>query len=84
MTKTLTIVFLFINFLIFAQLPILKLSNSIDTNQKLPKTLDTNQKLPKTLDKNEICIIYEINGGWSAYDFIRYYFINNDRKIIAL
>ncbi|WP_312751709.1 hypothetical protein [Epilithonimonas hominis] len=73
MKKTLTIVFLFINFLIFAQLPILKLSNSIDTNQKLPKTLD----------KNEICIIYEINGGWSAYNFNRFYFINNDGKIIA-
>ncbi len=73
MKKTLTIIFLLINFLIFAQLPILKLSNLVDTNQKLPKILD----------KNEICVIYEINGGWSAYDFIRYYFINNNRKIIA-
>lgn len=73
MKKIFTIVFLLISFLIFAQLPILKLSSSFDPNQKLPKTLD----------KNEICVIYEINSGWSAYDFIRYYFINNEGKILA-
>lgn len=73
MKKKFTIAFLLINFLIFAQLPILKLSSSIDENQVLPETLD----------KNEICIIYEINGGWSSYDFFTYYFINKDGKITA-
>lgn len=73
MKKKLTIIFLAINLLVFAQIPILKLSNPIDTNKNLPDNLS----------KNEICIIYEINGGWSAYDFIRYYFFKNDGKIIA-
>jgi len=73
MKKTFTIIFLAINLLVFAQIPILKLSNPIDTNENLPNTLS----------KNEICIIYEINGGWSAYNFIRYYFIDNKGKIKA-
>jgi len=73
MKEIFSLLLLILNLSVFAQNPILKLSNPIDISQNLPETLD----------KNEICIIYEINGGWSAYDFFNYYFIKKDGKITA-
>lgn len=73
MKKILALLTLILSLSVFAQIPILKLSNPIDKNQSLPDTLN----------QNEICIIYEINGGWSAYDFFTYYFIKTDGIITA-
>ncbi|SHJ99909.1 hypothetical protein [Epilithonimonas mollis] len=73
MKKTFALIFLIFGLLSSAQVPILKLSSPVGKNQNWPDTLN----------KNEICIIYEINGGWSAYDFFTYYFIKNDGKITA-
>ena len=58
------------NFCLFgsSQNPTLRLKNKIDSNLNLPQNLN----------KNDICLIYEINGGWSAYDFVNYYFINEN------
>ena len=64
------IFFALMNFCLFgySQNPTLRLKNKIDSNLNLPQNLN----------KNDICLIYEINGGWSAYDFVNYYFINEN------
>lgn len=50
--------FIFLNFFLFSYAQNLNLRNSFKQNSELPQNLN----------KNDIGIIYEINGGWSAYD----------------
>lgn len=73
MKKALFIVVLSFCFCLFGytQTPILKLTN----------TVQSNVELPQSLNKNDICLIYEENGGWSPYDFVTYYFLKESGKI---
>ena len=57
----------------FSQIPILNLRNKIDVELELPKELS----------QNEICIIYKISDGWTAYNYINYYFLNESNNLIA-
>lgn len=63
--------FLIINFSFFV----------IAQNLDLKNTVDKNYELPQELLKNDVGIIYEINGGWSAYDYVNYYFIDGNGNI---
>lgn len=38
-------------------------------------------ELPQKLNKNDIAIIYEIHGGWSAYDYLNYYIVDERGNI---
>lgn len=66
--------FLLINFSFigYAQIPYLNLKNKI----KGPIV-----DLPQSLHQDEICVIYEINGGWSPHDFFYYYFIKKNGEL---
>lgn len=44
-------------------------------NLRNPITKDI--ELPQILNKNDVGIVYEINGGWSAYDYINYFIIDS-------
>ncbi|MCS4303294.1 hypothetical protein [Chryseobacterium sp. BIGb0232] len=72
MKKILFIILISFSFIGYAQVPNLDLRNEI----KGPVS-----DLPQRLNQNEICLIYEINGGWSAYDFIYYYFIKKNGEL---
>lgn len=69
------LILIIINFCIlgFSQIPKLNLKYK----------LDTKLELPKELKQNEICIIYEITGGWSAYNFVNYYFLDENKNFVA-
>ena len=47
-------------------------------NLNLKNPMSKDFELPQKLKMNDIAIIYEINGGWSAYDYVNYYFIGSD------
>ncbi|WP_160136051.1 hypothetical protein [Chryseobacterium sp. c4a] len=74
MKKILFIILIGFCFIGYAQIPNLNLKNKIK---------GTVVDLPQSLNQNEICLIYEINGGWSAYDFIYYYFIKKNGELNA-
>lgn len=57
----------------FSQTPILNLRNNVDSALKLPKEIA----------QNEICIIYEIGDGWTAYNYLNYYFLDENMNLIA-
>lgn len=67
MKKFLLLLFLNFSWSAIAQIPNLNLNNKVDSTLQLPKKLQ----------HNEICIVYKINNAWSAYDFARYYFLND-------
>lgn len=69
MKRLLNFLFLIFCFSAFAQS--LNLRNSFNENSEI------HQKL----NKNDIGIIYEINGGWSAYDYLNYYIIDDNGNI---
>lgn len=73
MKKILFLVFISFSLFGFSQNPILNLRNKKDSELKLPKELS----------KNEICIIYTIGDGWTAYNYINYYFLNENNNLIA-
>ena len=60
--------FLVLNFCVFAFCQNLNLKNPISKDFELPQKMKT----------NDIAIIYETNGGWSAYDYVNYYFISSN------
>ena len=60
--------FLVLNFCVFAFCQNLNLKNPISNDFELPQKMKT----------NDIAIIYETNGGWSAYDYVNYYFISSN------
>lgn len=72
MKKILFIILISFSFTGYAQIPNLDLKNEIKGS-----IVD----LPQSLNQNEICLIYEINGGWSAYNFIYYYFIKKNGEL---
>ena len=69
MRKNLT--FLILNFCFFTLAQNLNLRNAID------KSLE----FPQEIHKNDILLIYETNGGWSAYDYVNYYFIDTNGNV---
>lgn len=54
---------------------------SQNPNLKLQNKIDAHLNIPKKLVKNEICLIYEINGGSTAYNRIIYYFVTEKGNI---
>ncbi len=60
--------FVILNFYVFAFCQNLNLKNPISKDFELPQEMK----------RNDIAIIYEINGGWSAYDHVNYYFISSE------
>jgi len=73
MKKFAIFITLIFNIFGFSQIPILNLRNPIDSELKLPKEIS----------ENEICIIYKINDGWTAYNYINYYFLDESNNLIA-
>lgn len=73
MKKTLFLILINFSIFGFSQNPILNLRNKIDAELKLPKKLS----------KNEICIIYKIGDGWTAYNYINYYFLDDNNNFVA-
>lgn len=63
--------FIFLNFCFF----------SYAQNLNLRKSFKQNSELPQKLNKKDIGIIYEIYGGWSAYDYLNYYIIENNGDV---
>ncbi|KEY17902.1 hypothetical protein [Kaistella antarctica] len=50
-------------------------------NLNLRGTMDGDLKLPQKLQKDDIAIVREFTGGWEAYDYLQYYFINKNGNI---
>ncbi|MFN3021936.1 hypothetical protein ACK1KB_13310 [Chryseobacterium sp. TY3] len=54
---------------------------SFAQNLNLRNQINEGVELPQKLNKNDIAIIYEINGGWSAYDYFSYYFVDENGNV---
>lgn len=54
---------------------------SLAQNLNLRNRIHEDIELPQKLNKNDIAIIYEINGGWSAYDYLSYYFVDENLNV---
>ena len=54
---------------------------SFAQNLNLRNQIKEDIELPQKLNKNDIAIVYEINGGWSAYDYLTYYFVDENENV---
>jgi len=69
MKKVLSFIILNSCLLIFAQ------------NLNLRNTISEDFEFPQKLQEDDIAIVREISGGWTAYDYLTYYFIDNNGNI---